>query len=371
MFSRYTTNASSCDFVFDILDGMYDWVRVIDRDDNIIYINKAMEEGLGSNPTGQKCFELFGGSTPCENCISRKAVFHGKPHEKEEIIGNKIFSVMCSPIKNHDDEVYYVVEVLRDVTQNKKLQHKILLQNIKLQNDLEMAKRLQCSLLPKNVPQDRIDFSFIYKPCESLGGDFLDIFSIDENHIGIYIADVSGHGVSASMLTVFLRSSINRTILDPAKALEELYAEFNNSNFDKDLYITIFYCILNVQSNTLVYSNAGHNVAPIVFNKDRFEILRTPGIPISDWLDKPTYVNKSVELKSKDKIFLYTDGIIEMKNKKNELFGEENILNILLNSNEDLNRILNTIINTACDFANIGGHLNIPDDITMAILEIK
>ena len=106
------------EFIRDIIDAMYDWVRVIDRDDCMIYINKAMQQGLADYPAGSKCYEALGRTGPCENCISRKSVFDGKTCEKEEIISDRIFSVMSSPVKNKDGDIIAVVEVLRDITQS-------------------------------------------------------------------------------------------------------------------------------------------------------------------------------------------------------------------------------------------------------------
>lgn len=355
----------------DIIDGMYDWVRVIDRDDNMIYVNKSMSDNLECYPIGEKCYTSIGRNTPCENCTSRKAVFDGVPHEKEEIVNGKIFSVMSSPVKNREGDIIAVVEVLRDVTQTKKFQQKILDQNRKLKEDLSIAKKLQCSLLPKEFPDDKIKLSFIYKPCEALGGDFLDIYRIDEDHVGIYIADVSGHGVSASLLTVFLRSAINKKTLSPAAALTELYKDFNESNLDPNLYITVFYAVIDIKSYTMTYSNAGHNVCPIIFNKDRLEILRVPGIPISNWMEATDYGEKSIVLLSGDRICLYTDGIIEIKNSEGKLYGDDRLLNMLLNSTLEPNATLNRIIDNACEFAGIKDVSEILDDITMALLEVK
>lgn len=113
-----------CHFIKDIIDGMFDWVRVLDKDDNIIYVNKAMADGLGCYPIGKKCFNILGRAEPCENCIARKTVFDGYPHEKEEVINGRTFSVMSSPVKNDSGKIIAVVEVLRDVTHMKQLHHR-------------------------------------------------------------------------------------------------------------------------------------------------------------------------------------------------------------------------------------------------------
>jgi sigma-B regulation protein RsbU (phosphoserine phosphatase) len=215
--------------------------------------------------------------------------------------------------------------------------------------------------------------SYIYKPCETLGGDFLDIFKIDSEHIGVYIADVSGHGVAASMLTVFLRSSIDKSLLSPASALKKLYKEFNNDYSDQDYYITVFYAIIDLKNNTLVYSNAGHNVSPIVFSLDskRFELLRTPGIPISNWVEDPIYTDRQIVLEKGDRFFLYTDGIIELKNANNEQFGEDRLVSVLLSENSSPNVVLDQIIMAASKFAGTQSYSHVSDDITMALIEIK
>ncbi len=364
-------NNENSTFIEDIINGMFDWVRVIDRQDNIVYINNSMAQAFHPSIKGKKCYAALGRTEPCDNCISRQTVFEGNPHEKEEIINGRVFSVMSSPVKNRKGQIVYVVEVLRDITQMKQLQSEIIEQNHKLQSNLSMAKRLQCSLLPKGLPENKIDFSFVYKPCEDLGGDFLDIFSIDEDRIGIYIADVSGHGVPASMLTVFLRSAMNKKLVSPAQALEQLYTEFNNSQFDHDLYITVFYAVIDLKQQKLIFSNAGHNVCPVLFNTGRFEILRSSGIPISNWLKKPGYCDSAMDLIQGDRIFFYTDGIVELRNSSGEQYGEKRLLDILLEDNTGISNSLNRIVESACEFADIGDTLQIPDDITMALLEIK
>ena len=358
-------------FVEDIVNGMFDWVRVIDRNNNVIYMNKTMSDALGNPETGLKCYQLIGKSEPCMNCISREAIFDDTSHEKEEYIGDRFFSVMSSPVKNDEGEIIAVVEVLRDITQVRLLQKELIRQNTKLNDELKLAKKLQSSLLPKQLPEDKVDFSFVYKPCDELGGDFLDIFKIDERHIGIYIADVSGHGVPASMLTVFLRSSLNKKLLSPAKALQELYQEFNTSRLDENLYITIFYAVIDIEDMSMKFSNAGHNVCPIIFNSDRFELLRLPGIPISNWLEKPEYRDGNAKLFKGDKVFFYTDGIVEMRNPENEQFGEERILDLLLNGKLEPVSTLNAILDAASSFAGTTDFAGIRDDITMALLKIK
>lgn len=369
---RKKFGASACSFIEEIIDGMQDWVRVINRDDTIVFVNKAMQDALGEDIVGRKCYEALGRTSPCPNCVTR-CLFANQPACKEEIINGRIFSVTSSPLRGEDGEtVEAVIEVLHDITALKNLSRELEEQNEKLKADLAMARRLQCSLLPKNqISNDKIDFSFIYKPCETLGGDFLDIFQIDPDHLGVYIADVSGHGVAASMLTMFLRTALNKSATSPSKALTQLYEYFNRNGFADELYIAVFYGIIDTSDYTMTYTNAGLNVCPVIYSKDSFQILRAPGIPISNWVETPEYMEVTVDIKPKDRMFFYTDGIIEIRNAQNDQLGEERIIEYLLESDSQPSVTLSTIIDMATDFSGRNNPNDIMDDITMALIEIK
>jgi sigma-B regulation protein RsbU (phosphoserine phosphatase) len=363
----------TCNFIEDIIDGMQDWVRVINRSDTVIFVNKSMREALGTDIVGQKCYQTLGRTSPCPNCISRR----NEPNWarcKEETINGRTFSVSSSSLKSADlaQDDDYVIEVLHDISELREMSEKLQKQNTLLKRDLSMARRLQSSLLPeKSLKCNKLDFSFIYKPCETLGGDFIDIFKIDEAHIGIYIADVSGHGVTASMLTIFLGTALDKTIVSPSKALTSLYTNYNKNNFDNELYITAFYAVIDINNYTISYSNAGLNVCPIIYSKDNFQILRAAGIPISNWVDKPEYNEYSIKIQPKDKLFFYTDGIIEIRNRKNTQFGEERLVEHLLESELEPSQTLSGLIDKAVVFVGSDNPNDIMDDITVALLEIK
>ena len=355
----------------DIINGMTDWVRVIDRNGNILFLNKAMSQNLSNDCIGEKCYKSLGRSGPCEICTSRSAVFNGKPQIKEEIINGRYFSVMSSPVRNSEGKIAAVVEVLRDITELKQLQKEITEQNKKLKRDLDMAKRLQCSLLPSSFSQDNIKFSYLYKPCETLSGDLIDIYKIDDENIGLYIADVSGHGVSASMLTVFLRSTIDKKELSPAKALGKLYEKYNLVGFEEHHYITVFLAVINTKNPSITFANAGHNAWPILLYNDSFELLKSCGVPLSNWLEKPIYKDSKITLEKGNRIFFYTDGLIEVKNEKNEYFDEKQLIDILMKDHSDPDTTLNNLFNKINDFrGNKKNTADSRDDITMAVIQI-
>jgi sigma-B regulation protein RsbU (phosphoserine phosphatase) len=163
---------------------------------------------------------------------------------------------------------------------------------------------------------------------------------------------------------------MDKKSLSPSSTLHKLYKEFNNNSFDQDLYITVFYAIIDLENNSILFSNAGHNVSPVIFNSERFELMRTPGIPISNWLDSPSYIDKQTPLLKGDRIFFYTDGIIEIRNSLNEQYGEERLLEILLKNEAEPSVALKRLLDSACEFAGISNTSQIPDDITIALLQI-
>lgn len=358
-------------FIEQVVDCMHDWVRVVDLNGNIIFMNKAMEQGIGGYYEGLKCYHAMGRNEPCEYCVTKRSIARGTTYEKEEVINGRIYSVMSSPMRDNQGKFFASVEVLRDITIMKQLQKQVNEQNKKLNHELETAKKLQLSLLPKSFSNDKIDFAYFYSPCESLSGDFINIFNVDENHIGMYIADVSGHGVSSSMLTVLLKSLIDKTQLSPAAALSKFYKDFNKTDIGNDLYITIFAACLDLNTLELAYCNAGHSVIPFVFGDNRLDFLKSAGIPICDWLPEVTYEDKKITLRQGDSIFLYTDGLIDLRNDDDVQIGEERILNILQTTKGTASSVLKVIHRELLKYAGDKGLSNSNDDITMAIVNVK
>ncbi len=369
MFSgKSPSTAKNYKFVLDILDGMYDWVRVIDRENNVIFLNRSFEQSLHTDMLeNKKCFEMLGLETKCKDCVSCRVFQDHNTHQAEKIVGGNIYSVLCSPIFDEDNEVNYVVEVIRDLTYGKIQDLQITRQGNRLKKDLDMAKRLQHSILPINVDIKGIDFHYKYIPCDFLGGDFLEIYSIDDKHVGFYIADVSGHGVSAAMLTVFLKSSINRSLLSPAKTINDLYICFNNSKFDMDFYITLFHCIINIETGELRFCSAGHNATPFIIKDEGLEFLCSSNIPISNWLDFPEYKDTVTFLTKGDSVFFYTDGLLvsDLLDSSNvEHIEAVNRINKENSLSSDILKALSIFISNHVDFCTL------VDDFTMAVIKL-
>ena len=351
---------------YHVLEGMADWVRVIDKDGTIIYANKIMKEALGQNIIGMKCHKSLGREVPCTFCITERSINTGEVVQKEEIFNGRYFSVKSSPVTNSNGEIFGAVEVFRDVTRERKLELELIEKNKKMSKDLGFAKRIQERILPSKDIFDNITFDYVYRASEMLSGDIFDVFHIDDENIGIYISDVSGHGVAAAMMTMFIRQtmrSIKEDILSPSVALAELYRRFSTLDLDVDKYFTIFYGVFNKKTYEFKYANAGHNCIPIKFNKDGMELLEAKGFPIVVLFDKIVYDEKTIQLSYGDKILFYTDGITEAKDMDGKEFGTDGVINIIKKNDGN---ILDDLENTIIDFS--WGEQQ--DDFALVLLEV-
>ncbi|WMJ77168.1 MULTISPECIES: SpoIIE family protein phosphatase [unclassified Sedimentibacter] len=315
-----------------IVDGMIDWVRVVDNNNTVLYANRKMREELGEI-VGKKCFDVFCSEKKCGNCISRKTIEHGVIMKKEAAVGNRTFMVISSPIQDIDKKTVCAVEVFRDITNEKILSKKINERNRKMSEDIKFARNMQIRMLPPKGMYNGLSIDYLYESSESLSGDFFDVFKIDDENTGVYICDVVGHGVTASLLTVFVRQSL-RTIAKGNKSIDkimkELHKTFLSLNLDYDKYFSVFFGVYNKETHVLRYANAGHNSEPILLRTNsEISLLKSKGYPIANIFDNVSYDENNISLSVGDKLFLYTDGITEAKNCENKQYGVESLANII------------------------------------------
>lgn len=230
----------------------------------------------------------------------------------------------------------------------------------KLQSDLDTAKSIQNSLFPDKFKSIcNINFYSEYIPVDTLSGDYYNYFMVDNKNIVFFISDVSGHGISAAMLTIFLNHSIQSAVdkfqdnLTPAKILNFIYEEYNTTKFNDELYILLFLCVYNIESSTITYSSSGLNTVPILVSENGNCIkLLNEGFPICKLIDihKPDYKEYEVKVCSNDKLFLYTDGLSEFKNIKEETYSDERVFKIIsessINTGEEIYSKVSTDILT-------------------------
>ena len=324
---------------YDVLDSIADWVRVVDTNNTIIYANRAMKRELDKDIVGKRCHDTYLNHDK-NICITTRSIETGQIIQKEVVINDKIYSAKSSPIVNDSGEIIAAVEVFRDVTRERKLEQEVSEKSKMINSDISLAKSIQTAILPTPEETDIVSFDYIYNPSNMLSGDIFDIYEIGSGCVGVYICDVAGHGVAASIMTMFIRQTM-RTIshynVSSADTLSFLLQKFLALDLNSDSYFTILYGIYDSVNKTFKYSNAGHNCAPFLFDdEDNLNILENNGYPIISVLDHIDFEEKSVKVKAGDKILLYTDGLTEAKNKQGIEFGEDRVKQLILDNKTNL-----------------------------------
>ncbi|MBN2466617.1 MAG: SpoIIE family protein phosphatase [Deltaproteobacteria bacterium] len=245
------------------------------------------------------------------------------------------------------------------------------------ESELKLAHDIQQSFLPRNFPDwEQIDIWGKCDPAREVGGDYFDLFQIDDDHYGMVIGDVSGKGVPAALFMAVSRT-LFRILSSRELSPDLVLTEFNNKLVELDqgsnMFITLFYAVFNDKTHRLIYSSAGHNM-PYVKGSRLSEgtFLMLPGMKtmvagIMDGITMP--VAETFLRRSGDTIVLYTDGMIEADNEEGEIFGEER-LETLLNHYTDLpaKELCEMLIKEVKEFQ--AGRPQF-DDMTVLTLKVK
>jgi sigma-B regulation protein RsbU (phosphoserine phosphatase) len=170
-----------------IADGMIDWVRVVDKNNIVLYVNKKMQEDLKENLVGKKCYDVLCRNDRCDFCISSITLESGSIMRKQQKFGDRTFMIVSSPLYGNDGEIQGSVEVFRDITNEVLLSEEINKKNKKMSEDIKFAKNMQERMLPPKGTYNGMRIDYLYESSESLSGDYFDVFEIDEDNTGIYI----------------------------------------------------------------------------------------------------------------------------------------------------------------------------------------
>ena len=246
----------------------------------------------------------------------------------------------------------------------------------RIETELNLASVIQKSMLQYNFPpfpeHKEFDIYASMTPAKEVGGDFYDMFLIDDSHLAICIADVSGKGIPASLVMMISKILIkNVTLIDEKvdKALTRVNHMLCDGN-KLDLFVTCWFGILDLNTGIIQYANAGHN-PPLIFSHEtgEFSYLRTKPNLVLAGMDSIKYVEHEIQIEPGDKIFLYTDGVTEATNSDLKLYGEER-LKKFLDNNQSLG-VEDTIKNLKQDIDKYVGNAEQFDDITMLELLFK
>lgn len=238
----------------------------------------------------------------------------------------------------------------------------------KIASELSIAKEIQHGILPKLFPpfpkHAGLDIFAILDSAKEVGGDLYDFSMLDNNRLYICIGDVSGKGIPASLFMAVGKTLLKSTILtiqDPAKALHHVNNELAENN-DACMFITLFCGILDLDTNELIYANAGHN-PPIIIQGESSHFINQASAPPLGALADISFTNETIQLPRAGKFLLYTDGVTEAMNMKQELFSDNRLLELMKKSCcKTAEKCIYNIKNSVSAFT---GDAEQSDDITM------
>lgn len=291
----------------------------------------------------------------------------GKANERlsEKIRNKDEIGELARAIDNMEDQIHEYVQNITKITEERQ----------RIRTELSLAAKIQADAIPNEFPAfpDRSEFDIYASmtPAKEVGGDFYDFFLIDDDHLCILIADVSGKGVPAALFMMATKNIFGSSAMKGVSPAEVL--KFSNdlicTKNKESMFLTAWLGILQISTGKLVAANAGHDY-PIIRNEDGvFECLKDKhGILIGEFPDAK-YENYEIQLRRGSKIFLYTDGLVEATDSNKKMFGMERVLKAL-NEDPEANpqQLLSTVTSAVNAFVKQAEQF---DDLTMVCLEYK
>ncbi|HBZ56285.1 MAG TPA: hypothetical protein DEO88_12835 [Syntrophobacteraceae bacterium] len=390
----------SNDFLNVLLDHITSAVFISDKHMRIHSVNNALQT-LFYKDENQLIGNLYGNAVGCAF-----AILEGKPcgstsHCSECLLRSSLFRTFTEKIPTYRETIkreFYidgksVLKYLRYSTKYIKYHGaemvliivdditEIETQRVKLTEDLHAAAEIQRSLLPiLSNDTDSFQVAWQFLPCQEIGGDIFNLVQLDQDHWGIYMLDVSGHGVPSAMMVVSIaqelqpyaghvvkdpgRPVLSGNIASPAEVLQALDLEYPLERFNH--YFTISYLVFNTKTGQLRYSSAGHPRPVILRSSGEIEELEEGGTVIGMDGIAP-FREGERQLQRGDRLFLYTDGITEYENREGEFFGKGRLYQELDSlRREPLDNLVRKVIASLQRF---GQHREPQDDISLLGLQ--
>ena len=266
-----------------------------------------------------------------------------------------------------------MADMERDISEFEETQAQSVAERERISTELTLATRIQADMLPSTFPafpeRTDLDIYASMTPAKEFGGDFYDFFLLDDNHLGLVMADVSGKGVPASlfmMISKILVQIYTMTGRSPREVLEVVNTQICRNNRE-DMFVTVWLGILDLTNGKLTASNAGHEYPILKSPNGRFELIKDKHSFVIGSLEGMHYKEYEMRLEPGSKLFLYTDGVPEATDAGNRLFGVERMLQALNEAAtegpqkvlESVHKAVNLFVGSAPQF----------DDLTMLCVE--
>jgi PAS domain S-box-containing protein len=358
------------------------------EDRPLIYVNEGFQRMTGyleKEVIGKNCRFLQGKNTDQKAVQKIRDAINKEESCIVELLnykkdGSPFWNrLSITPIKDDNNEVTHYVGVQSDITVLKKAKNKLIEANNNLQifrkrilEELNQARLAQQFLFPSQLPiSAKVRFASLFKPMDEVGGDLYDVINLPNDNYGLLIADVTGHGIPAALLT-FMSSTTFKNAADKLSSPSEIITLTNDRLFQKmpgDAFVTMFYAQYNTSTGVLTYVSAGHPEAYILRKgyKDAIS-LSTKGTIIGAFSkDEVSFEEKEIQLEFGDKLIIYTDAITDIIDNYDDLNKEE--LSSFLNRNSELD--IDALFKCVYQYGlTSSGLKSYPDDFTLLGMEV-
>lgn len=239
----------------------------------------------------------------------------------------------------------------------------------RLEQELIVARQFQRLFVPPSLPAfPQAQFAVNYKASSRVGGDLYDVFDMGNSCVGIFVADASGEGLPAALITAVAKMALDayrQNEYSPRIIMERLNRQVLRNTLDHQ-FLTAFLAVLDLETMRMKYVNSGHP-CPVLFSKDRFELLDTEGL-CCGMFEEPNYEEKEIELRPGDRLMFYTRGIVEMCNDSGKAFEHQVMYDHLRRNSElDPSSLVQSLADTF--LTHLGGAEQ-NEDLTLIALRV-
>lgn len=344
----------------DVLAQIPTAVIVVDKKLRVRYCNRALREyfsaaaGKGTLKDVIRCGEncVCGKGGKCSFCAMRNLFLEAEQN------GGRAFRKLL--LRSGGQEVPLTIRVLPFG----KLYLGIVddAYETEIAREMYSAYNIQQRLLPP-AKSGSVPYDYMNMLCREIGGDLLDVYECEGETMGL-LADVSGKGISAGMLSAFVKAGWDRAENSPARAICGLNAKFREMNPDESSYVTAAAVRIEKKAGVIRYCVAGHNAPILLKNREGIDEIVMNSPPISTWIPDFGYEDRTIEYRGGDILVLLTDGVTESRNEKREQFSIERVETVLQKSVDAANFIkrLRSALEEFC------GEFN--DDITAIAFDL-
>jgi phosphoserine phosphatase RsbU/P len=354
----------------------------------LIYVNEGFERATGYSAVdvlGKNCRFLQGPDTDPAAVAEIRAAVADERECLVEILnyrrdGTTFWNrLSITPVRNSRGEVTHYIGVQSDVTARREAEHGLRRANEALEQDLRLAARVQQALLPPaDLQLGRLRIARAFHPCTSLAGDAVGVVTLPHGRMGLYLLDVSGHGVGAALLSFTLNHTLSPAVegallvedlgqgpclVPPSRVAERLNRQFPMGRTRQ--YFTLVYGVFDESRERFDYVIAGHPAPIFVPRTGPPVALEGGGLPIG-MIEHATYVDETTILQPGDRLYFYTDGVIEALDAAEQEFGSARLMAEIDRQRDRPLRVgLDLVANLVRDWS--GGQLQ--DDVSLLAVE--